>query len=48
MRIGAEKRKTLLKVLSDRRANAVKRQEEDIRVELEKAAARERRLDLAA
>ena len=47
-RIGAEKRKTLLHVLSERRAKAVKRQEEVMRVELEKASARERRLDLAA
>ena len=38
----------LLTELSRRRAKDVERQEEDLRVELEKASARERRLDMAA
>ena len=48
IRIGAEKRKKLLTELSTKIAKAVKRQEEDLKVELEKASARERRLDMAA
>ena len=48
IRIGAEKRKKLLDELSVKRAKAVKRQEEDVRAELEKASAREKRLNLAA